>query len=179
MKRSDTGDFCVLYIEPDDEKESIFRVISEQKKPIVIMLMGRGQRSEPPGERPEMRVFQRPEDFAELKHLRRHLGVPVLFVISGSESQPAELAALPPAGRTPRFSRVSLHGYTGRCYRQRTTPARRLAENRSAQSLARERAQKDHSAQYPRRTSRAKNHKGLPVWASILCAFNRPLIDKR
>ena len=86
MKRSDTGDFCVLYIEPDDEKESIFRVISEQKKPIVIMLMGRGQRSEPPGERPEMRVFQRPEDFAELKHLRRHLGVPVLFVISGSES---------------------------------------------------------------------------------------------
>jgi hypothetical protein len=86
MKRSDTGDFCVLYIEPDDEKENIFHVISEQKKPIVIMLMGRGQRSEPPGERPEMRVFQRPEDFAELKHLRRHLGVPVLFVISGSES---------------------------------------------------------------------------------------------
>ncbi|MDQ2887720.1 MAG: hypothetical protein M3Y39_16730 [Chloroflexota bacterium] len=86
MKRSDTGDFCVLYIEQDDEKESIFRVISEQKKPIVIMLMGRGQRSEPPGERSEMRVFQRPEDFAELKHLRRHLGVPVLFVISGSES---------------------------------------------------------------------------------------------
>ncbi|HEV2660509.1 MAG TPA: hypothetical protein VGU68_07880, partial [Ktedonobacteraceae bacterium] len=86
MKRSDTGDFCVLYIEPDDEKESIFRVISEQKKPIVIMLMGRGQRSEPQGERPETRVFQRPEDFAELKHLRRHLGVPVLFVISGSES---------------------------------------------------------------------------------------------
>lgn len=86
MKRSDTGDFCVLYIEPDDEKESIFRVISEQKKPIVIMLMGRGQRSESSGERPEVRVFQRPEDFAELKHLRRHLGVPVLFVISGSES---------------------------------------------------------------------------------------------
>ncbi len=86
MKRSDTGDFCVLYIEPDDEKESIFRVITEQKKPIVIMLMGKGQRSELSGERPEMRLFQRPEDFAELKHLRRHLGVPVLFVISGSES---------------------------------------------------------------------------------------------
>ncbi len=86
MKRSDTGDFCVLYIEPDDEKEALFRVIMEQKKPIVIMLTGRGHRSEVGGDRPEPRVFQRPEDFAALKHLKRHLDVPVLFVISGSES---------------------------------------------------------------------------------------------
>ena len=50
MKRSDTGDFCVLYIEPDDEKEAIFRVVMEQKKPIVIMLTGRGQRSEVTGD---------------------------------------------------------------------------------------------------------------------------------
>ncbi len=86
MKRSDTGDFCVLYIEPDDEKEAIFRVVTEQKKPIVIMLTGRGQRSEVTDDGAPARVFQRPEDFVEFKHLKRHLAVPVLFVISGSES---------------------------------------------------------------------------------------------
>jgi hypothetical protein len=86
MKRSDTGDFCVLYIEPDDAKEAIFRVILEQKKPIVIMLTGRRQRSEVAGDGASTRIFQRPEDFAEFKHLKRQLAVPVLFVISGSES---------------------------------------------------------------------------------------------
>ncbi len=73
MKRSDSGDFCVLYVEPDDEKTSLFQKIMEQKKPIVIMLAE------------QARVFQRPEDFAELKHIRRHLDMPVLFVSPSSE----------------------------------------------------------------------------------------------
>ncbi len=73
MKRSDSGDFCVLYVEPDDEKASLFQEILEQKKPIVIMLAD------------QARVFQRPEDFAELKHIRRRLDVPILFVTAGSE----------------------------------------------------------------------------------------------
>lgn len=68
MKRSDSGDFCVLYVEPDDEKSTLFQKVMEQKKPIVIMLAE------------QTRVFQRPEDFTELKHIRRHLDVPVLFV---------------------------------------------------------------------------------------------------
>ncbi len=73
MKRSDSGDFCVLYVEPDDEKSTLFQKVMEQKKPIVIMLAE------------QTRVFQRPEDFTELKHIRRHLDVPVLFVSPGSE----------------------------------------------------------------------------------------------
>lgn len=73
MKRSDSGDFCVFYVEPDDEKSALFQQIQEQKKPIVLMLAE------------QARVFQRPEDFAELKHIRRHLDMPILFVASGSE----------------------------------------------------------------------------------------------
>ncbi len=73
MKRSDSGDFCVFYVEPDDEKSALFQKIQEQKKPIVLMLAEQAH------------VFQRPEDFAELKHIRRHLDMPILFVASGSE----------------------------------------------------------------------------------------------
>jgi hypothetical protein len=73
MKQSDSGDFCVLYVEPDDEKSALFQKILEQKKPIVLMLAEQAH------------VFQRPEDFAELKHIRRHLDMPILFVASGSE----------------------------------------------------------------------------------------------
>lgn len=73
MKRSDSGDFCMLYVEPGDEKSSLFQKILEQKKPIVIMLAD------------QVRVFQRPDDFAELKHIRRHLDMPILFVASDSE----------------------------------------------------------------------------------------------
>jgi hypothetical protein len=73
MKQSDSGDFCVLYVEPDDEKSALFQDILAQKKPIVLMLAE------------QARVFQRPEDFAELKHIRRHLDMPILFVASGSE----------------------------------------------------------------------------------------------
>ena len=73
MKRSDSGDFCVFYVEPDDEKPTLFAKVKEQKKPIVIMLAE------------QTKVFQRPEDFTELKHIRRHLDMPVLFVSPGSE----------------------------------------------------------------------------------------------
>ncbi len=73
MKRNDTGDFCVLYVEPADERESLFLAVLDQKKPVVIMLTD------------HLRIFQRPEDFSALKHLKRQVDVPIVFVIPGSE----------------------------------------------------------------------------------------------
>lgn len=73
MKRSDTGDFCVLYVEPEDDKAGLFQTIVGQEKPVVIMLAERTQ------------LFQRPDDFIELKHVKRQLGKPVLFVLTASE----------------------------------------------------------------------------------------------
>ncbi len=75
MKRNDTGDFCLLYIEPADDRATVFQVISEQKKPVVILLPGQYK----------SRVFQHPEDFGTLKHVKRQLDVPIIFVTSGSE----------------------------------------------------------------------------------------------
>jgi len=79
MKCSDTGDFCVLYIEPEDDKSAVFELVSEQKKPVVILL------SPPSGAQSKPRVFQRPEDFGDLKHLRRQRGLTLYFVITGNE----------------------------------------------------------------------------------------------
>ncbi len=76
MKRNDTaGDFCMLYIEPSDDKAALFEVIQGQKKPVVLMLP----------EQPRSRIFQRPEDFADLKYLKRQLDIPIIFVIAGNE----------------------------------------------------------------------------------------------
>lgn len=76
MKRNDTaGEFCLLYLEPSDDKGALFEVIKRQKKPVVLMLP----------EQLRQRIFQRPEDFADLKYLKRQLDIPVIFVIAGNE----------------------------------------------------------------------------------------------
>jgi hypothetical protein len=76
MKRNDTaGDFCMLYIEPSDDKVALFEVIQGQKKPVVLMLP----------EQHRSRIFQRPEDFADLKYLKRQLDIPIIFVIARNE----------------------------------------------------------------------------------------------
>ncbi|HLZ55675.1 MAG TPA: hypothetical protein VKR06_01905 [Ktedonosporobacter sp.] len=75
MKRNDSGDFCVLYVEPGDDRALLFAAISGQKKPIVMMVAEHAQ------------VFQRPEDFSALKHLKRQLDLPVLFVIPGGHDR--------------------------------------------------------------------------------------------
>ncbi|GCE14600.1 hypothetical protein [Tengunoibacter tsumagoiensis] len=80
MKRNDSGDFSVLYVEPGDEKASLLQVISGQKKPVVIMLAE------------QSRLFQRPDDFATLKHVKRQLDLPIVFVIPTS-THLAQLAA--------------------------------------------------------------------------------------
>ena len=78
MKRSDSGDFCVLYIEPEDDKSAVFALLGEQSKPVVILLS-------PSGAQTRARVFQRPEDFSDLKHLKRQSDLTIFFVITGNE----------------------------------------------------------------------------------------------
>jgi hypothetical protein len=69
MKQNENGGFCVLYVEPTDDRATVLQVISGQKKPVVILLAE------------QARAFQRPEDFTMLKHLRRQLDVSIVFVI--------------------------------------------------------------------------------------------------
>jgi hypothetical protein len=75
MKFNDAGDFCILYVEPADEKTALLEFISEQKKPVVIMLPVQSR----------LKVFQHPDDFGDLKHVKRKLDLPVAFVVSGNE----------------------------------------------------------------------------------------------
>jgi hypothetical protein len=80
MKYSDSGDYCVLYLESGDDINTLFDVIAKQQKPIVMMLVE------------YVRIFQRPEDFVALKHMKRRLAASIVFVIEGSERQ-AQLAS--------------------------------------------------------------------------------------
>lgn len=84
MKLNENGDFCLLYVEPADDKQSLFTTIGEQHKPVVLMLSLAGQ--------PRSRLFQRPEDFSDLKHVRRQSGVSIVFLTAGSERL-AQMAA--------------------------------------------------------------------------------------
>jgi hypothetical protein len=78
MKLNENGDFCLLFVEATDEKECLFEVIGAQKKPVVLLLpQAAGQ--------PRSRLFQRPEDFSDLKHVRRQTGVPIIFLTASSE----------------------------------------------------------------------------------------------
>src|SRR5579883_2946581 len=75
MKHNDSGEFCILYIEPADEKDAVFEAIGQQKKPVVILLPSSGR----------ARLFQRPEDFSDLKHIKRQQNLAIVFVIAGNE----------------------------------------------------------------------------------------------
>lgn len=72
MKRNDTGEFCIVYVEPEDERSTLFNAVVGQHKPVVILL------SE------QARVMQRPDDYALLKKLKRQHDVPLLFVVPES-----------------------------------------------------------------------------------------------
>jgi len=75
MKSNDAGDFCMIYIEPTDERGPLLDCIGEQKKPVVIMLPVKSR----------LKVFQHPDDFSALKQVKRQLDLQVVFVISGNE----------------------------------------------------------------------------------------------
>ena len=75
MKSNDAGDFCVLYVEPADERAALLEFISEQKKPVVIMLPAQSG----------LKVFQQPDHYSELKNVKRQFDLQIVFVISGNE----------------------------------------------------------------------------------------------
>ncbi len=69
MKKNDSGDFSILYIEPGDERNTLFPVIVEQRKPTVLMLAH------------HTRLFQRSEDFTLLKRVRPQREPKLIFVV--------------------------------------------------------------------------------------------------
>src|SRR5215467_4371258 len=75
MKSNDAGDFCILYVEPVDERTALLEFIGEQKKPVVLMLPVQSR----------LKVFQHPDDFSDLKQVKRQLDLPIVFVTSGNE----------------------------------------------------------------------------------------------
>jgi hypothetical protein len=75
MKCNNAGDFCMLYVEPTDERTVLLEFISKQKKPVVIMLPAQSR----------LKVFQHPDDYSDLKHVKRQLDLPIVFVVSGNE----------------------------------------------------------------------------------------------
>ncbi|GCE31126.1 hypothetical protein KDA_66100 [Dictyobacter alpinus] len=80
MKKNDSGDFSVLYVEPEDDRVELFPVLAGLKKPVVLLLAE------------QARIFQRPDDFTTLKHIKRQYELTIVFVISHS-GQIAQLAA--------------------------------------------------------------------------------------
>jgi hypothetical protein len=75
MKRNNSGDFCVLFVEGHDQLVPLLEAIRGQEKPVILLLAE------------QTRLFQRPEDFNALKHAKRQLDQAVMFVIPGSEHQ--------------------------------------------------------------------------------------------
>ncbi|MFL5700195.1 MAG: hypothetical protein ACJ797_24215 [Ktedonobacteraceae bacterium] len=73
MKRNDAREFCILYLEPGDDRDALFCAIAGQRKPVVLMLAE------------ESRLFQRSEEFVALKNLKRQLNVAIFFVIASGE----------------------------------------------------------------------------------------------
>ncbi len=111
MKYNDTGDFCVLYVEPMDDKTALFTTIIGQKKPVVLMLAE------------QTRVLQRPEDFTELKHVKRQLDQPVVFVATQSERllQLAHRNGFPVYPSMDALSNALANGYMTRQRTRATT----------------------------------------------------------
>ncbi|HVU69699.1 MAG TPA: hypothetical protein VHD63_21375, partial [Ktedonobacteraceae bacterium] len=104
MKLNENGDFCLLYIEPSDEKHQLLTTIGEQQKPVVLMLPAAGQ--------PRSRLFQRPEDFSDLKYVRRQSGVSIVFVTAGSDllAQMAARYGFPSYPTIDDFADFLIHG---------------------------------------------------------------------
>ena len=121
MKRSDSGDFCVLYIEPEDDKSAVFALLGEQGKPVVILLSSSWAQT-------RARVFQRPEDFSDLKHLKRQSDLTIFFVITGNEY----LRQLATRNGFPTYSSIDALGEALEEGRSSLTQQRVMAKNAPA-----------------------------------------------
>src|SRR5579871_3226334 len=73
MKYNDTGGLCIIYIEASDTRSALLTFMTQQKKPIALMLAEQSS------------LFQRPDDFSALKHLKSQLDLSVFFVAAESE----------------------------------------------------------------------------------------------
>ncbi len=98
MKRNDAGGFCILYVEPGDDRDKLLRTIIGQQKHIVLMLAEQAQ------------LFQRSQEFIALKHIKRQLGCSQRGMGSGTSGVPA----CPDAsfGRTSARSHSNIVSYT-------------------------------------------------------------------
>ncbi len=74
MKHEEMSDISTILVEPTDEKSSVVRHVSMQKKPVVIVLPENASR-----------VFQHPGDFGELRRIKRYLGTPITLVIQRND----------------------------------------------------------------------------------------------
>src|SRR5512135_2372506 len=128
MKQNDSGDFCLLSIEQADERTTLFTTIASQQKPIIIILME------------EARLFQRPDDYTALKHVKRQIGVPITFVTMhrGHLTQLANRHGFPAYSSIDALADAISMGYLGR---QRTL-------NRTTGPLR----EPHHASAVPRRT---------------------------
>src|SRR5713226_9514304 len=104
MKYSDSGDYCVLYLESSDDRNTFFNVIDRQQKQVVIILAE------------HVRILQRPEDFVALKHMKRQLAVGIVFVIESSEhlAQLASRHGFPVYSSMDALADALLLGHVGR-----------------------------------------------------------------
>src|SRR6476659_8281431 len=107
MKKNDTGDFSVLFIEQEDERNALFQVIAGQQKPVVLILAE------------QTRVFQRPDDFTTLKLMKRRHDLTITFVIPhGGHS--AQLALKNGFSVYPSMDQLADAIQRGHMLRQRT-----------------------------------------------------------
>ncbi len=107
MKLNENGDFCLLYVELADEKQTLFETIGMQNRPVVLMLP-----SAPTQGQSRTRLFQRPEDFSDLKHIKRQTGVSITFLTAGSErlAQMAARYGFPAYPSIDAFAESLTHG---------------------------------------------------------------------
>jgi hypothetical protein len=74
MKQEEMSDMCTILVEGQDRRAEVMDQVRKQHKPVVIVV-------------PEYasQVFQCPEDFQDLKRVKRECGIPITLVLPGHE----------------------------------------------------------------------------------------------
>jgi hypothetical protein len=74
MKQEEMSDMCTILVEEQDRCVEVMEQVRKQHKPVVIVVPERASQ-----------VFQRPEDFHDLKRVKRESGIPVTLILPGHE----------------------------------------------------------------------------------------------
>ena len=74
MKQEEMSDICTILVEGQDGRAEVMDQVRKQHKPVVIVV-------------PEYasQVFQSPEDFQDLRRVKRECGIPITLVLPGHE----------------------------------------------------------------------------------------------